>query len=79
MTKKREDYSAIFGLIFTIASAVFCIGFGFSFFIEARLRETLFDVGVDSLGALFCAALYFGCMKQKGNGIGALRRSAKIL
>ena len=73
MTKKRKDYSAVFGLIFTIASAVFSIGFGLSFFIEPRLREALFDVGVDSLGALFCAALYFGCMKQKGNGIGALR------
>lgn len=73
MTKKLKDYSAIFGLIFTIASAVFVIVLSLSFLKEPRLEESLFDVGVDSLGALLCAGLYFGCMKQEGNGIGALR------
>lgn len=73
MTKKIKDFSVIFGLIFTIASAVFAIALSLFFFAEPRLKEHLFDVGVDSLGALFCAALYFGCMKQEGNGIGALR------
>lgn len=73
MIRKLKKHSTIFGLIFTIASAVFIIGLNLSFFIEPRLKEHLYDVGVDSIGALFCAALYFGCMKQDGNGIGALR------
>ena len=73
MIKKLKDYRVFFGLIFTIASAVYTIGLSLSFFTEPRLKESLFDAGVDTVGALFCAALYFGCMKQEGNGIGALR------
>ena len=73
MIKKLKENSPIFGLVFTIASAVFIIVLSVPFFTEARLKECLFDAGVDSVGALFCAALYFGCMRQKGNGIGYLR------
>ena len=73
MIKKLKENASIFGLIFTIASAVFIIGLSLPFFTEARLKDCLFDAGVDSVGALFCAALFFGCMKQKGNGISYLR------
>ena len=73
MIKKIKDYRTIFGLIFTIASAVCIGGFSFLFFTEPRLKDYLFHAGVNSLGSIFCAALYFGCMKQEGNGISALR------
>ena len=73
MTKKRKENAAVFGLIFTIASAVFIIALSIPFFTEARLKDSLFDAGVDSIGALVSAALFFGCMKQNGNGIGYLR------
>ena len=71
--RKLKESAAIFGLVFTIASAVFIIALSRSFFAEARLTDRLFDAGVDSVGALFCAALFFGCMKQDGSGIGYLR------
>ncbi|MBQ9415867.1 MAG: hypothetical protein IJU20_03370, partial [Clostridia bacterium] len=75
MTKKLKlkENATIFGLIFTIAAAVFIIALSIPFFTEARLKDSLFDAGVDSIGALFSAALFFGCMKQNGNGIGYLR------
>ena len=73
MIKKLKENAAVFGLIFTIASAVFIIALSIPFFTEARLKDSLFDAGVDSIGALFSAALFFGCMKQSGSGIGYLR------
>lgn len=72
MIKKLKDIR-FYGLIFTIASALFIIGFSAPFFSEARLQPYLYNSGVDSLGALICAALYFGCMAQKGEGIRAFR------
>ena len=72
MIKKLKDIR-LYGLIFTIASALFIIGFSTPFFTEARLQPYLYNSGVDSLGALICAALYFGCMAQKGEGIRAFR------
>ena len=72
MIKKLKDIR-LYGLIFTIASALFIIGFSAPFFSEARLQPYLYNSGVDSLGALICAALYFGCMAQKGEGIRAFR------
>ena len=72
MIKKWKDIR-LYGLIFTIASAIFIIAFSTPFFSEARLQPYLYNAGVDSLGALICAALYFGCMAQKGEGIRAFR------
>lgn len=73
MIKKIKENRSIIGLSFTIASAVFVIALSGTFFTDPRLQDCLFDAGVDSVGALFCAALYFGCMRQTGNGISALR------
>ena len=73
MINKIKENRAIIGLIFTIVSAVFVVALSSPFFTDPRLKECLFDAGVDSAGALFCAALYFGCMKQTGNAISALR------
>ena len=70
--KKLKDIR-LYGLIFTIASAVFVIVFSILFFDETRLQPFLYNAGVDSMGALICAALYFGCMSQKGEGIRAFR------
>jgi len=38
------------------------------FFTEEALFSRLFDSGVDTLGALICAALFYGCFKQDGDG-----------
>ena len=73
LIKKLKENAAILGLIFSIVSAVFIIVLSIMFFTEQRLKNRLFDAGVDSVGSLFCAALFFGCMKQDGNGIGNLR------
>ena len=68
MIKKLKDIR-FYGLIFTIAIALFVIGFSAPFFTETRLQPFLYNSGIDSLGALICAALFFGCMTQKGEGI----------
>ena len=72
MVKKLKDIKT-YGLVFTIASAVFILILSAPFFTESRLQPYLYNSGVDSLGALICAALYFGCMAQKGEGIRAFR------
>ena len=72
MVKKLKDIKT-YGLVFTIASAVFILVLSAPFFTEPRLQPYLYNSGVASLGALICAALYFGCMAQKGEGIRAFR------
>ncbi len=72
MIKKFKDIR-FYGLIFTIASAIFIIVFSAPFFYEARLQQYLYNSGIDSLGALICVALYYGCMTQKSEGIRAFR------
>ncbi|WP_407386041.1 PP2C family protein-serine/threonine phosphatase [Ruminococcus sp.] len=68
MIKKLKDIRT-YGLIFTIAAAVFIIAFSAPFFIEARLQPFLYNCGIDSMGSIVCAALFYGCMRQKGVGI----------
>lgn len=67
MIKKLLDLR-ILGFIFTIASTAFIITLSIPFFTEARLQPFLYDSGVDSMGSLVCAALFYGCMRQKGEG-----------
>ena len=67
MIKKLKDIKT-YGLIFTIASTIYIGVLSYYFFIEGRLQPYLFDSGVDSMGSLICAALFFGSMKQKGDG-----------
>ncbi|MBO5564307.1 MAG: serine/threonine-protein phosphatase [Lachnospiraceae bacterium] len=73
MIKKLKDHSRAIGLGLTIALAVFVIALGMPFFADPARHLFLFDVGVDSLGALVCAALFFGCMKQSGEGTKTFR------
>ena len=67
MQKKLKDIKT-YGMIYTIVLALFNIGLSSLFFTEERLLVFQYNVGVDSLGALVCAALYYGCFKQKGEG-----------
>ncbi len=68
MIKKLKDIK-IYGLIFTIAATLFVIALSVPFFADARLQPYLYNSGIDSMGALICAALFYGCMRQGGSGI----------
>lgn len=68
MIKKLKDNVVIVELIFSIASAVLLIVFSESFWTEERLLTLLFNVGVDLMGLLVCAALIYGSMRQKSEG-----------
>ena len=61
------------GLFYTIAVAVFVILLSSIFFEEDNLKEYLYHCGIDSLGALICAGIFYGCMYQKGNGTRVFR------
>ena len=72
MINKLKDFR-FYGLIFNIAAAVFIMVFCTPFFTEARLMPYLYNYGIDSMGALMCVALYYGCIMQEGEGIRAFR------
>ena len=67
MIKKLKDLK-FYGLIYMIASAFFIMAMSVPFFTEEVLFSRLFDSGVDTMGALICAALFYGCIKQNGDG-----------
>ena len=67
MIKKLKDLK-FYGLIYMIASAFFIMAMSVPFFTEEVLFSRLFDSGVDTMGALICAALFYGCFKQDGDG-----------
>ena len=67
MIKKLKDLK-FYGLIYMIASAFFIMAMSVPFFTEEVLFSRLFDSGVDTMGALICAALFYGCIKQDGDG-----------
>ena len=73
MIRKLKENTTFTGLIFTIASVLFILTFGMNFFYEERLAAAQYDIGVDSLGGLIAAALFYGCMYQKGDGIREFR------
>ena len=68
MMNKLKDIK-IYGLIFTIAATLTVIALSAPFFIEERLQTYLYNAGIDSIGSLICAALFYGCMRQDGSGI----------
>ena len=73
MIKKLKNNSLIIGLGLTIALALFVVVLGLLFFLDPTREPFLFHVGVDSMGSLVCAALFFGCMKQSGEGTKTFR------
>ncbi len=68
MIRKHRRTLIIIGLFFTIAVAItnFFMSYQFS---DPRLIVGLFDAGVDAMGAVICAALYYGYMRQEGVGV----------
>ncbi len=71
--RKLKTHGVWYGLIFTVAAALFIIGLSAPFFLEARLQDYLWQVGIDCFGGLICAALYYGCIRQESAGIKAFR------
>ena len=67
MIKKLLDIR-LYGFVFTIVSTAFVLVLTVPFLVEERLQPFSFDSGVDSMGALVCAALFYGCMRQEGEG-----------
>ncbi len=68
MINKLKDIK-IYGLIFTILSTLFVLVLGTNFFMEARLQRFLYNTGIDTMGTIICAALFYGCMRQGESGI----------
>lgn len=77
MIKNFRKHRVLFGLIITVVIALFMVAMvwviSYREETSARMQSYLFDCGIDVLGALVCAALYFGCMKQQGDGAKAFR------
>ncbi len=77
MLKKLRKNAVLFGLIFTIVVAVIHLALVFIYSADpqvvVRIQPFSFDIGIDTLGALVCAALFFGCMKQEGDGSRSFR------
>ena len=74
--EKLKKHSLLLGLIFTVASMAVCFALTWVFFMEdvfARMQKYLFDCGIDVMGAFTCAALYYGTMKQEGEGARTFR------
>ena len=77
MITKWKDYKLHFGMAFTTAVAIFAVAFTWVVFgdesLFLRMRDYLYDCGIDAMGGFICAALYFGCLKQKSGGIRSFR------
>lgn len=73
MVKKLKEPSRVVGLGITIALAAFVLVLSIPLFEDPTRQPFLYYVGVDSLGALVCAALFFGCMRQNGEGTKTFR------
>jgi hypothetical protein len=78
MIKKYRKQLIILGLFFTIASALTTVVLTWIVFLNeemyTRMLGYLYDVGMDTMGALVCAALYYGCMRQNADGTSEFRK-----
>ena len=62
---KNVRTSLTIGLCVIIAIAVACFALAMFFFDNPRIApHSLYNAGVDVLGSLSCAVLFFGCMRQ---------------
>ena len=72
MIEKLKKNTSLIGLIFTVAVALLIVALSSVAYIDqniyARMQAFLFDCGVDAIGALVAAGLFYGCMKQRGDG-----------
>ncbi len=72
MIEKNRKANLVLGLILTVAAALTVVGLTWYVYYNpemyARMKEYLYDCGLDVMGALVCAALYYGCMRQDAEG-----------
>lgn len=77
MIQKLKKHTALIGLIFTVAAALFTVGMTWVAYVDqtayARMQTFLYDCGIDAIGVLVAAGLYYGCMRQEGEGTEAFR------
>ncbi len=73
MLKKIKDKIQLYELIFTIALAISMLVLGMLFFEEEKPMMSMFNSGVDQIGVLVCAALIYGCSRQKAEGSSCFR------
>ena len=72
LIQKYRKQFILLGLIFAIVSALAAVVLTWviytnTVFYEGML-DCLYDCGMDTMGALICAALYYGCMRQDADG-----------
>ena len=72
MIKKLKGKGKYLGLVFTIAVGVVAVSLTW-LLNDPDMMPFLFDLGVDAMGAFICAALYYGYMKQEGEGVEIFR------
>lgn len=70
---KRINWLRLIGFLYTIAVAVFLIIWSDTYFYEPRIQPYLFDFGVNCVGSLICIALFYGCLRQEGEGTSIFR------
>jgi len=77
MIQKLKKNTSYIGLFFTVAVALLTVVLSSVAYIDqntyARMQAALYDCGVDGIGALVSAGLFYGCMKQKGEGTQAFK------
>ncbi len=72
MIEKLEGKGKYLGLIFTVAVGLVAINITW-LLNDPTMLPFLFDIGIDAMGAFICAALYYGYIKQKGEGVEIFR------
>lgn len=77
MLDKINSSRIFLGSLFTLLSAAGSFALSWILFFDKefviRIGEYLFDCGIDVMGTFVCAALYFGSMRQEGEGASAFR------
>lgn len=77
MITMYRKHSSTLGLLFTVAVGLFGYATTWILFgdseLFARVEAYLWDLGVDTFCAFISAALYYGCMRQKGEGADEFR------
>ena len=77
LTEKWKKYSALVGLIFTVTVGVFVGAMTYVAYFDQqayeRMQTFLYDCGIDAIGALVAAGLFYGCMRQEGEGTDEFR------
>lgn len=77
MIEKLKKNKSLFGLVFTVGVALFTTAMVWVALADpknsSKMQKYLFDLGIDVIGALASAGLYYGCRKQEGEGTEAFR------